>query len=82
VVGAAQLYLRFGPKGDDTVPDIGQVANGQHDSANDISLNDRLVTAAAIVLDEKYEARPEDRRCGRCPVQMLCPAVSEGQQVL
>jgi len=82
VVGAAQIYLRMSPKGDDTVPDIGQVANGQHDSANDISLNDRLVTAAAIVLDEKYEARPEDRRCGRCPVQMLCPAVSEGQQVL
>ena len=82
VIGAAQINLRNSAKDQVDMPQISQVAAGQHDAKSDVSLNDRLVTAAGIVLDERYEARFDEQRCRMCSVRMLCPANSEGQQVV
>jgi len=82
VTGGALINLRIEDKTAPGMPDIQQVANGTHDSKNDIPLIERISTAAAIVLDEQYEARPSERVCNMCSVKMLCPAKSEGRPVL
>ena len=81
VTGAAHINLRAFETSNKDLPLIGQVASGTHDAKSEISLNDRIVQAAAIVLDERYETRPDEQYCEKCPVQMLCPAVPQGKQV-
>ena len=82
VTGGALINLRLEDKSQQGMPQIQQVANGTHDLKNAVPLVDRLANAAAIILDERYEARPDTGRCDYCAVRMLCPAKSEGRQVL
>ena len=82
VTGGALINLRLEDKSQPGMPQIQQVANGTHDLKNDVPLVERLANAAAIILDERYEARPDTGRCDYCAVRMLCPAQSEGRQVL
>lgn len=82
VTGGALINLRIDDETQPGMPEIQQVANGTHDSKNEIPLVERLANAAAIILDERYEARPDTGRCDYCAVRILCPAQSEGRQVL
>ena len=82
VSGAALIHLRLPESGNEEFPQVQQVAKGSHDEKSNVSLNDRLVAAAQIVLDERYEARYEVNRCSRCAVRFLCPQSPEGKQVL
>ncbi len=82
VTGGAMIYLRREDKSDPALPEIGQVANGTHDKKNSIPLVERLANAAAIVLDENYEARTDTGICDNCEVRMLCPAKAEGREVV
>ena len=82
VTGGALIHLRIDDPNMPGMPSIQQVAKGTHDSKSDVLLNERLVKAAEIVLDERYETRPSEKNCGRCQVRMLCPAMAEGRQVL
>jgi len=82
VIGGALINLRIDDKTQPGMPEVQQVANGTHDNNSDVPLVERLANAAAIVLDERYEARPDTGRCDFCAVRILCPAKSEGRQVL
>lgn len=82
VSGAALIHLRLPDAQNPEYPSVQQVAKDSHDAKSKVTLNDRLVSAAQIVLDERYEARYEVNRCSRCAVRFLCPAAPEGRQVL
>ena len=82
VAAGALINLRLEDPATPGLPLVQQVANGTHDKKNAVPLVERLAQAGAIVLDERYEARVEKKICDYCAVRMLCPAQSEGRQVL
>lgn len=81
VAGAALIQLRSEAKGDPNLPLVQQVDPSMHDAKSEVKLTNRLGNAAAIILDERYEAIT-NKNCDYCPVKMLCPAQTEGQQVI
>ena len=82
IIGGALVHLRLEDGTSPGLPQVQQVAAGTHDNKSELPLTQRIATAAAIVLDERYETRPSDETCRLCNVQMLCPTKSEGGQVL
>ena len=78
----ALVQLRFGDDTDPGLPLVQTVAAGAHDaSGTEGSLLDRISDAVSVILDEKYETNPT-YECKWCPVRFLCPAQTEGGQVL
>ncbi len=82
VKGAALVQLRSSPKDQKDLPVVQFVNAGDHDQDSEVSLEERLASAASIILDETYEARYEEQKCRKCPVRIMCPAVPEGRPVL
>jgi RecB family exonuclease len=82
VKGAALVQLRSSPKDQKDLPIVQFVNAGDHDQDSEVSLEERLASAASIILDETYEARYEAQRCRTCAVRIMCPAVPEGRPVL
>ncbi|MBU6347616.1 MAG: PD-(D/E)XK nuclease family protein, partial [Actinomycetales bacterium] len=81
VIGSALINLKIEDKAKPGFPDIQQVAKGSHDENNDLTLAERISAAAQVVFSEGYEARP-GKACRGCPVKSLCPAKTEGRQVI
>lgn len=82
VAGAALVQLRVGEKDNSDIALVQKVSPNTHDENSQIPLEQRVGTAALVVLDEQYEARYEKQKCSMCAVRMLCPATPEGKQVL
>ena len=82
VKGAALVQLRSSPRDQLDLPVVQSVNAGDHDQESEVTLEERLASAASIILDETYEARYSEQQCRTCSVRIMCPAVPEGRPVL
>ncbi len=81
VIASALVQLRHAEGDTGEMPLTLQVPVGAHDSKSKVSMEQRLAAAARIIAAENYITNVTDS-CKSCAVRFLCPAMSEGRQVL
>jgi superfamily I DNA/RNA helicase/RecB family exonuclease len=82
VKGSALVQLRNADKVATDLPIVQFAKADEHDVDSEVPLEQRLTDAAIVVLDEQYVAKYEERKCSRCPVSVICPAVPAGRSML
>jgi len=82
VKGAGLVQLRTPDKVAADLPVVQFAKADEHDVDSEVPLQERLTDAAIVMLDEQYVAKYEERKCSRCPVSIVCPAVPEGRSML
>jgi RecB family exonuclease len=82
VKGSALVQLRNADKVIAELPIVQFAKADEHDLDSEVTLEQRLTDAAIVVLDEQYVAKYEERKCSRCPVSIVCPAVPAGRSML
>lgn len=83
VKGAALVYLRLNDSASEELPLVQFAEQGAHDRANkNATVDQRLASAAQIIVNEQYATTYTEFGCSRCEVRFMCPAVPQGRQVL
>ena len=82
VKGAALIQLRHSDKVSPELPIVQFASADEHDENSEVPLEQRLTDTALVILDEKFVAKYDERRCSTCPGRFVCPAVPAGRPML